>query len=393
MSISLATLALISSSAPQLPAAQAQSISIEPPVSLVLMGSVSPAVIAQAAQDATGAVEAPPAETPSPSENTAASPGDDTTIIVTGEVEAPPGDPLENINLQTFEIAQEVDQAFVEPIANVYEEELPKPVRRGLRNFFRNLLEPVNFLNYMLQLKPGKAFETLGRFTINSTVGIAGIIDVAEKKPFNLPYRRNGFANTLGYYGVGPGPYLYLPLIGSTTLRDLFGTLTDQSVVPFVVGAPFNTPYYAVPAYTVNSLEYRIEFDEYIQDVRDSVDPYAALRETYLCQREADIAALKNRPPPRDCSIEALFAAEDARLAAQAAAAAGTSAVAAPAPEAPPAVEVAREPQAPPVEPVAAEVEPDPALRPGELNHPSLSLEEGCAFLEEGVNTLHVITC
>lgn len=159
----------------------------------------------------------------------------------------------------------------------------------------------------MLQLKPGKALETVGRFAINTTVGVAGLFDVAKKEPFNLPYRRNGFANTLGYYGVGPGPFLVLPLVGATTLRDLLGSGIDQSILPFAVGKPFNTPYYAIPAYTVNSLEFRIEFDERIGQINDSDDPYYALRESYLCNREADIAALKNQPPPRDCSIEAIM--------------------------------------------------------------------------------------
>ena len=76
------------------------------------------------------------------------------------------------------------------------------------------------------QGKVGKAFETLGRLAINSTVGVGGLFDVAGKKA-DLPYRRNGFANTLGYYGVKPGAYLFLPLIGPTTVRDLVGGAID----------------------------------------------------------------------------------------------------------------------------------------------------------------------
>ena len=94
--------------------------------------------------------------------------------------------------------------------------------------------------------------------------------------------------------------------MGATTLRDLVGTLVDQSVVPFAVGAPLNTPYYAVPAYTINSLQSRMEFDETLGEIRASFDPYTSLREYYLCRREADIEALHNRPPPRDCRIAAL---------------------------------------------------------------------------------------
>jgi phospholipid-binding lipoprotein MlaA len=256
-------------------------------------------------------------------------------IIVEGTPGAPPGDPAAQLNEAVFNVAQDIDQAVVGPVAEVYEEDIPKPLRNGLRNFLRNLLEPVNALNFLLQLKPGKAFETLGRFVINSTIGVAGVFDMASRDPFNLPWRRNGLANTLGYYGVGPGPYFYLPLIGATTLRDMFGSLVDQSVVPFVVGPPLNTPYYAVPAYAVSSLQFRMEFDETLGQIRDSIDPYTALREYYLCRREAEIEALHNRPPPRDCRVAALMGDLDEEPAAAAPLPAGSVAIPAVAPPAP----------------------------------------------------------
>lgn len=282
MAISLASSVFLVSSSPIAVMMQPQAV--------VLVQDSAP----QAAQVQEQAEEAPPTD-------------GDNVIVVTGEGADPQKDPLENINIQAYELTRDIDKAFVEPIADVYEEDLPSPVRKGLRNFLRNLMEPVNALNYLLQLKPSKALETVGRFAINTTVGVAGLFDVAKKEPFNLPYRRNGFANTLGYYGVGPGSFLVLPLVGATTLRDLLGSGIDQSILPFAVGKPFNTPYYAIPAYTVNSLEFRIEFDERIGQINDSDDPYYALRESYLCNREADIAALKNQPPPRDCSIEAIM--------------------------------------------------------------------------------------
>ncbi len=228
-------------------------------------------------------------------------------IVVEGEAEAPPQDPLEDVNAASYEVTQEIDSVIVEPVADAYKEGLPKPIRKGARNFFRNLLEPVNSLNYLLQLKPGKAVETLGRFTINSTVGIAGLVDVAKRKPFNLPHRRNGFANTMGYYGIGQGPFLVLPLVGPTTLRDFIGNGLDQAVMPTVVGKPFGTPAYSIPSIVVTSLERRIRIDEQLEEIRASDDPYLLTRESYLCHREAQIAALKNRPPPRDCSVEALL--------------------------------------------------------------------------------------
>lgn len=297
---------------------------------------------APAPAPATGG-DAPPAEQPIT--------GDD-VIIVEGAVGPPPGDPAAQINEAVFNVAQDIDQAVVGPVAEVYEEDIPKPLRNGLRNFLRNLLEPVNALNFMLQLKPGKAFETLGRFVINSTVGVAGLFDVASDDPFNLPWRRNGLANTLGYYGVGPGPYFYLPLIGATTLRDMFGSLVDQSVVPLAVGSPLNTPYYAVPAYAISSLQFRMEFDETLGEIRDSIDPYTALREYYLCRREAEIEALHNRPPPRDCRIAALMGELDEEPAAAAPAAEAAVPVPAVAPPATAPVEPAPVVEEAPAEPV-----------------------------------------
>ncbi|MXO72063.1 MlaA family lipoprotein [Alteraurantiacibacter buctensis] len=285
--------------------------------------------------------DAPPAEQPIT--------GDD-VIIVEGAVGPPPGDPAAQLNEAVFDVAQDLDRAVIGPVAEVYEDDLPKPLRNGLRNFLRNLLEPVNAINFMLQLKPGKAFETLGRFVINSTVGVAGLFDVASDDPFNLPWRRNGLANTLGYYGVGPGPYFYLPLIGATTLRDMFGSLVDQAVVPFIVGPPLDTPYYAVPAYTISSLQFRMEFDETLGEIRDSIDPYTALREYYLCRREREIEALHNRPPPRDCRIAALMGELDEEPVAAAPSATGAMTIPTVAPVAPAPVE-----PAPPVEEVPAE--------------------------------------
>ena len=219
----------------------------------------------------------------------------DGDIIVVSSAYGPPDeDPLMRVNEAAFDFTDGLDQALVGPVADVYEDGLPSPIRIGLRNVLRNLREPVNFLNFLLQLKVGKAFETAGRFAINSTLGLGGIIDMAAKEGIGLPYRRNGFSNTLGFYGVGDGPFLVLPLAGATTLRDFIGAGLDQSVLPFVAGKPFNTPEYGVPAFVVNSLQFRIEFDETLTEIRESDDPYVALRDEYLGQRKAEVDALRN---------------------------------------------------------------------------------------------------
>ncbi len=215
-------------------------------------------------------------------------------IIVTGGVGPPDEDPLMRINETAFEVGDSIDQALVAPVAYAYQDGLPSPIRTGLRNFSRNLREPTNFINFLLQGKIGKAFETLGRFTINSTLGLGGLIDIAEKPGIGLPYRRNSFSNTMGFYGIGEGPFLILPLVGATSLRDLVGSGLDQSLVPFFVGKPFNTPEYGVPAYIINSLNVRIDMDQAITENRDSDDPYVFMRDEYLGERRAQIQALKD---------------------------------------------------------------------------------------------------
>ncbi len=239
--------------------------------------------------------DAPPPADDTPAEGEAPPEGEINEIVVEGDYGPPASDPAEEINAESYRITQAVDSALVEPVAYAYRDGLPEPVRDGLGNVVRNLGEPSNALNFLLQGKVGKAFETLGRFAINSTIGVGGLFDVAGKKA-DLPYRRNGFANTLGYYGVGPGPYLYLPVTGATSVRDLAGSTLDQLLLPFVVGEPFNRTEFAAAYFVVNGLDQRLTFDEEIAAIRDSDDPYGLRRETYLAQRRRDIAQLKGEP-------------------------------------------------------------------------------------------------
>lgn len=215
--------------------------------------------------------------------------GDD--IIISGRRRSS-GDPAEQLNVESYKAVQAVDRAIVAPIAKGYKKGLPKPIRDGIHNLLDHLQEPIVFLNYLLQLKPGKAAETLGRFAINTTAGLAGTIDIAKRRPFKLPHRPNSFANTLGYYGVKPGPYLFLPMIGPTTLRDLVGISIDRLIMPVAVGKPFNKPYYTIPVNTLSALDYRVAFDDKLTELQAAKDPYAATREDYLRKRKAEIDRL-----------------------------------------------------------------------------------------------------
>lgn len=218
-------------------------------------------------------------------------------ILVTARQGHAPDDPLQAVNAQSFALTQTVDRAVVEPVALVYQRVLPTSLRSAIRHFLNNLSEPVVFANFLLQHKLGKAAETAGRFAINTTIGVAGVLDIANKDPFRLPRRRNGFAYTLGFYGVKPGPFLFLPLIGPTTVRDLIGLVVDRMLLPTLLGQPFNQLSYTVPATVLNLLDRRIEFDVQLREFRDTVNPYVATRSFYLECRQAEIEALHQRRP------------------------------------------------------------------------------------------------
>lgn len=207
-----------------------------------------------------------------------------------------PGDPLEKFNRSMFSIHQKLDRAVFRPAAMGYKHGVPKPVRSGVRHFFSNLGEPIVFANFMLQLKPKSAIRTAVRFLINSTIGIGGTIDVAKGKAFELPHQPNGFGDTLGFYGVKPGPYLFLPLIGPSDFRDFIGGQADGLALPLIIGKPFDRIEYQVPKAVLTGLDQRAESDADLHALLDdALDPYATLRSVYLQDRAGEIAALKGK--------------------------------------------------------------------------------------------------
>lgn len=228
-------------------------------------------------------------------------PPEEGEIIVTGRSKPPPEDPAQAINMVSFQVVQAVDQNVMRPAALAYEKALPAPVRDGVRNFLDHLTEPVNAVNFLLQFKIGKVFETIGRFAINSTLGVLGIFDMAKRKPFHLPLRINGFGDTLGYYGVKQGAFIYLPLIGPTTVRDLIGITLNRSFLPAFAGPPINRPYFYIPAAALGQIDRRAQMDEEIQARRtDTRGAYTATREDYLHRRQVHINALKGIYDPKD---------------------------------------------------------------------------------------------
>ena len=139
-------------------------------------------------------------------------------------------DPWEPLNTKVFEFNRQVDRWVLKPVAQGYNFVMPNPVQIGISNFFYNLRFPPRFFNNIFQGKAKGAGIEAGRFLVNSTVGIGGLFDVAQHLDLKTPEEDAG--QTLGFYGVGPGPYLVLPLLPPFTVRDLAGFVGDVFLNP-----------------------------------------------------------------------------------------------------------------------------------------------------------------
>jgi len=133
-------------------------------------------------------------------------------------------DPWERLNRFTYRFNARFDEAIFLPVANTYQR-MPHPIRSGVHNFFGNIAEIDSVINYTLQWRPKYGLRSVERLVINSTIGIGGLFDVATK--LKLPGIATGFATTLAKWGMHPGPYLVIPLLGPSTLRDGVGFLAD----------------------------------------------------------------------------------------------------------------------------------------------------------------------
>jgi phospholipid-binding lipoprotein MlaA len=138
---------------------------------------------------------------------------------------AHPGDPLEPFNRGVYQFNDVVDTTVVKPVATAYQDVVPQLVRRGVRNFFSNLQDAWSGVNNALQFKGEFAISSFTRFGVNTFIGLGGILDVASE--MQIERHTKDFGHTLGYWGVAPGPYLVLPLLGPSTLRDTLALPVD----------------------------------------------------------------------------------------------------------------------------------------------------------------------
>ncbi len=152
-------------------------------------------------------------------------------FIITGcaiRPNAHPHDPWEPYNRNVAAFNDEIDAVIAKPLATAYQESVPDLVKTAIHNFFSNLTDPWTAINSMLQLKPQAAVESAFRFGVNTLIGLGGILDIASE--MHIEKHKSDLGHTLGYWGIGSGPYLVIPLLGPSTFRDtIASTLIAKS--------------------------------------------------------------------------------------------------------------------------------------------------------------------
>lgn len=204
----------------------------------------------------------------------------------------PEHDPYEKFNRSMWSVNQTLDKVAMKPASSVYRTITPRPARRGIQRIFANLEEPWSFVNNMLQGKPKRAVRNLGRFVVNTTIGVGGLADHASE--LGIKDSPEDFGQTLAVWGVKSGPYLVLPLLGPSTLRDGFGSGVAMFADPWRVCLDQCTHLSELEKLGVsgmNLLSVRADLAESGADafLETSLDPYAAARSAFFQSRRAAI--------------------------------------------------------------------------------------------------------
>jgi len=194
-------------------------------------------------------------------------------------------DPLEPFNRGMYQFNDTVDRAVVKPVATVYRDVLPSPVRTGVTNFFGNLQDAWSFVNNSLQLKGEAAGNSLMRFSVNTFLGFGGLLDIASE--MRIERRTEDFGQTLGHWGVGAGPYLVLPLLGSSTLRDTAALPVDAqgNLVSGVGDVPTRNSLTALSL--LNRRARLLDASSILDQV--ALDSYTFTRDAFLQRRQNDV--------------------------------------------------------------------------------------------------------
>jgi phospholipid-binding lipoprotein MlaA len=206
-----------------------------------------------------------------------------------------PRDPWEKFNRNVFAFNDGFDDAVTRPLAELYAK-LPEPVRDCLSNAFSNLRGPSTAINNTLQGKPAEGLSDLGRFAVNTTIGIVGCFDVASR--WGLEKHREDFGQTLGVWGFGPGPYLVVPIFGPSSVRDAIGIYGVEPFLDlnFYIDYP-GIEYTILGLRVVNERAELLPADRMIREA--ALDRYSFIRDGYL-QRRRSLVYDGNPPRERD---------------------------------------------------------------------------------------------
>lgn len=208
-----------------------------------------------------------------------------TSLISSSVAKASDDDPLEPMNRAIFGFNEVVDDAILEPVAEGYRYITPDPIEDSISNFFNNLGEINTIVNSALQLKLDKTISSSSRFVINSTVGVLGLFDVATT--LGIDRHREDFGQTLGHYGISPGPYLVLPFFGPSSLRDAPGFYIDVLIEKDI--SPIHTELHHEERQIIqatNVIDTRANLLKATKILDTAAkDKYIFLRESYLQRR------------------------------------------------------------------------------------------------------------
>jgi phospholipid-binding lipoprotein MlaA len=206
-----------------------------------------------------------------------------------------PRDPFEPINRGIYQFNDGVDRVILKPVAEVYKSVLPRFVRTGVGNFFSNINDVIVALNNLLQGKLQQCISDVGRIVINTTVGLLGFIDIATD--MGLEKHNEDFGQTLGYWGIGDGPYLVIPILGPSSGRDAVGLFGDykSNLLTYVEPTRDRNALYAL-----NLVHRRYELLEASRVLEvAALDPYEFVRDAYF-QRRRHLVHDGNPPPEKD---------------------------------------------------------------------------------------------
>jgi len=210
-----------------------------------------------------------------------------------------PRDPLERINRVTYAVNMKLDRAITKPIAKTYRKVTPHFVQTGVSNFMDNINYPIVIVNDLLQAKFKPALSDTGRFVLNSTAGLGGLLDPATAA--GLDKNEQDFGVTLGKWGVHPGPYLIIPLLGPSDLRDGVGRLADEFITPMNY---ISNDWIRYGLDGIYFLDVRARLLDVEGALDNAFDRYAVLRSIYLQHRQykitgaQDESSLEDVPPP-----------------------------------------------------------------------------------------------